>query len=232
MAKDNWYLIIIAFLLLALGISVQRWISFKKDSKDKDSIIAEQNDTIRYRKNQFGRLVSEKLAAQATAREIAKAYPTLEKELKDEFNVKMRDMRAYIQNVVQAQGGGKSTVVNNYYVDSLGKKIEYRDVNFDDGYLKFKSSVFEDLDFGDAEYVYSDTITSVITSKKKWLFGNEKLFASTSLRNPNAKSIATTNILVNDYRDKRFVIYGGVGYDPFNNKVVINVGLGYALIKF
>lgn len=232
MKRDILYLIIIAALLFAAFFFYNRTRILRDRNDQKDVIISEQHDSIRYHKNDKGRIVSEKLAAQATAREIAKAYPQLEKELREDFDVKMKDLRAYIKNQIQVQGNGRSTVTNNYYTDSVGTKVEYRDINFDDGYLRFQSSVFEGLDFGDSRYTYTDTIRTVISGKRKWLFGKETVHAESSLSNPAAKVTGTTNILINNYRDKRFCVYVGPGYDFLNNQMTINVGVGYTLIKF
>lgn len=232
MKRDTIYFIIIAILLFATGFFATRWMRAKKSSEDKDSIIAEKNDTIRYHINDKGRIVAEKNAAVASSKEIAKAYPQLEKELKDDFDIKIKNLKAYIRNEIIASGGGKASVTNNYYTDSAGNKVEYRDVKFSDGYLKFESTVFEGLDFGESKYTYQDTIVTAIHSKKNWIFGRERLLAVSSLRNPNARVSSTTNILIDNYRDKRFVIYGGVGYDPFNNRPAITVGVGYAIFKF
>jgi hypothetical protein len=69
--------------------------------------------------------------------------------------------------------------------------------------------------------------------KKKWLgFGKDQLYATTSLRNPNAKVISATNLLVDTFKDKRWIVYVGVGYDPINNTVTPNIGVGYSLLKF
>lgn len=230
--RDVVYLVIICVLLVLGLIILDSKDEWKEKAKQKDSIIAEKNDTIRYHKNESGRIVAEKNAALASSKEIAKAYPQLEKELKEDFDIKIKNLKTYIRNEIIASGGGKASVTNNYIIDSAGNKVEYRDVKFDDGYLKFESLVFEGLDFGESKYTYQDTITTAIHAKKNWIFGRERLLAVSSLRNPAARVSATTNILVDNYRDKRFCIYVGPGYDFLNNKMTINVGVGYAIFKF
>lgn len=231
MNRDIIYLIVIACLLGLGFFFYDRWQKLREVNQQKDSIIAEQNDTIRHRINQFGKVVAEKLAAQATARQLAEAYPQLEKELKDEFDIKIRDLKSYIRNEITARGQGQASVTNNYYIDSLGNKIATRDLRFNDGYLDFRSTI-DSTSLANSVYIYTDTIVTAIHSKKKWFLGSEKLFASSMLKNPNARVSASTNLLVDDYRDKRFVIYVGAGYDPFNNRPVISAGIGYAIFKF
>lgn len=220
-----------AFFLGVLIATIIMYFAWKHEEKGYRSIIAEKEDTLRYERNSKGRIVAEKIAAEATVKQLKDFYPEVVRELKEEFDVKMKDMKAYVKNQIVAQGSGKALVTNNYYTDSSGVRVEYRDVNFDDGYLKFKSSIFEGLDFGESTYTYTDTISTVIYHKKNWLFGKERTYASTGLRNPNAKIIGSTNLLVSE-RDKRFVIYGGIGYDPLNNRPALTIGIGYAIIKF
>lgn len=231
MKRDVIYLIVIA-CLLALGFFFyDRWQKLREINTQKDTIIAEQNDSIRHRTNEYGRVVAEKLAAQATAKQLAEAYPQLEKELKDEFDIKIRDLKSYIRNQITARGQGQASVVNNYYIDSAGNKIATRDLRFADGYLDFRSTI-DTTSLANSTYTYTDTIVTAIHSRKKWFLGKESLYASSSLKNPNARVTASTNLLVDDVRDKRFVIYVGAGYDPFAQQATINIGLGYALIKF
>jgi len=232
MDRDLVYVGIIAVASLLAFYLFHRNRDLAEQIDHKNNIIAEKEDTIRYKTNNEGKLVAEKLAAQATAKEIAKAYPNIEEEIKRDFDVKLGDMKAYIKNQFAANGKGNSTINNHYYTDSAGNEFKRRDLLFQDGYLRFTASIYDSADIASSFYTYSDTITTVIHSKKKWFLGKESLYASSLLRNPNAKVTGTTNLLVDTYRDKRFVIYVGAGYDPFNNQPTISLGVGYALIKF
>lgn len=227
-----WKTVVPAVILLLLFIVLMTlWRESENDVKNLRAIVDEKNDSLRYERNDKGHIISQKRAAEATAKQLAEAYPEVVRELSEEFDVKMKDMKAYVQNQFKAQGQGRASITNNYYTDSTGAKVEYKDFAFDDGYLKFESVMFEGLDFGESKYTYTDTISTVIHRKKNWLFGKEYLYSSSSLKNANARVTGTTNLLTG-VRDKRIVIYAGVGYDFLNNRPSLNVGVGYALIKF
>ena len=166
----------------------------------------------------------------ASRDQIAAAYPEIVKELKEEFDVKLKDMEVYIKNEFKAQGSGNGTVIHNHYTDSSGTTVPYWEVKAFDGYLDFSGKVSDSLSM-DYKYTYTDTITTVISTKKKWFLGKETTYANSMLRNKNAKVTGATNVMV-DKKDKRFVIYVGVGYDPFMGQPTISVGGGFALIKF
>lgn len=224
------------FVILLLALIIMFLIFYANHRRKQlidnyNSIVAEKDDTIRYERNDKGHIVAQKLAAEATAKQLKESYPEIVKELKEEFDVKMKDLKAYVKNEFSANGKGDASVTNNYYTDSAGNEVRRRDLLFQDGYLRFSATIYDSTTFASSFYSYSDTITTVVHTKRKWFLGKESLYASTSLKNPNAKVTGTTNLLVN-VRDKRFVVYGGVGYDPLNNRPAITIGLGYALIKF
>lgn len=222
---------VILILLLLVGFMFQRINKLSETVKNKDSIIAEKNDSLEYRRNESGRLVAEKLAAEASYKEIREAYPRLAAELKADFDVKMKDLKAYVRNEIQASGSGNAEVHNHYTTDSTGKRYPYWELKASDGYLNFSADVIDSL-HAPYKYSYQDTIVTVVHTKKKNWFAKEKLFTSSSLSNPNAKSVNSTSLLVSDYKDKRWVVWAGVGYDIINTQPMLGVGIGYALIKF
>jgi hypothetical protein len=197
--------------------------------RQKETIITEQNAEIKYRKNKEGQLIAEKEIAEANVKAIAAAYPLLEKELSEQFDIKIKNLKAYIKNEFEARGSGTSTVTNNYYDSSTHQS--YRRLNFNDGYLSFKSFI-DSTNNAISTYTYSDTITTVLSGKKTWFLGTEKLYATSKFNNPAAKISGSTNILVKDHKDKRFVISAGIYGDPILRSWGVGLHFGYALIKF
>lgn len=227
----DYKLIAIVVLIAMLGITLYVNHNLKSDLESKTSIIEEKTAEIAYRTSETGRIIAEKVAAEATAKHFAEAYPQLAEELKKEFEIKLKDVKAYVRNEIMAQGKGEGTTVNNYYTDSTGVKRLKQEISIDDNYLRLEAIIL-DTNRYTYNYIYTDTITTVISAKRKWFLGNEKLFATSSLRNPNAKVTGTTNILIKDHRDKRFVLSAGAYYDPFRQNYGLGVHFGYALIKF
>lgn len=228
--KSGWPYIAIVGLLVVIGLMLSHIKKVERESTRKDSIIAEKNDSLRYERTESGRLRVEKAAAVASTKEFKEAYPKLAEELKKEFDVKVKDLKAYVRAEFEARGSGNGSVSNTYYVDSTGQR--YKEFKMDDGYLKFRTTLFDSLTKAPYEYTYSDTLTYGFKTEKKWFLGKEKLMGFGGLRNPNARITKATNVLIDDYKDKRWVVMAGAGVNPFDGKIIPLVGVGYALFKF
>lgn len=226
-------IIVVSFILILMLLSL--WLATSRENIEKQlrSVIAEKNDSIRYHKNDNGKILAEKLAAEIRAKDLEKMYPEVAAELERSFDIKIKNLKAYIKNEFSAQGAGTGSVnIHNHY-DSLTKKtIRFRDFDMDDGYLTFNTRLYDSLSSSLYKYTYSDTAQTVISSKRKWLFGKEQLYATTMFSNPNSKITGTTNILIKNHRDKRFAVMVGAGYDPFQTKPTVMVGLGWTILKF
>jgi hypothetical protein len=230
MNKDLLYLVVIGVLVGASFFFYDQWQKSLETVRQKESIITEQSAEIKYRKTKEERIIATKDAAVLSSQEIAKAYPQVIEQLKKEFDIKLKDVRAYIRNEFEARGQGVSTITN-YYVDSAGNKIDSRELLFDDGYLMFRS-VLDSSSHAMSTYVYRDTISTILSTKKKWFLGNEKMYASSMLQNKNALVTGSTNLMVSTYRDKRWTLSAGAYYDPIRQDYGLGIIFGYALIKF
>lgn len=223
---------VIALLIVAIIVMKARLDDAEFASQRKDTIIAEKSAVIEYHVTENGRLVASKLAAEATAKEALAAYPEIVEKLQRDFDVKIKDVKAFVQTSFQAQGTGETTITNNYYQDSTGNKVRSRLLTFDDPYLHFETTLFDSLTSSMATYIYTDTITMSFHSKRRWLLGKETLYASAMLGNPKAKVLSTTNVLIKEARDKRIFIGPAVMYDPFSQRWSAGITIGYGLLKF
>lgn len=217
-------------LAVAAFFLADRLEKVSEASKRKDTIISEKEAQITHWKTESGRQAMEKDAAIASAQEFRDAYPKLAEELKKEFDVKVKDLKAYVRAEFQARGEGTGSVSNTYYVDSTGQR--YKEFKMDDGYLNFRTTLFDSLTNAPYEYTYTDTLTYGFSVKKKWFLGKERLYGFGGLRNPQARINASTNVLIDDFKDKRFSIGPYVGYSFTQNRVDFGVSLQYGLFKF
>lgn len=199
--------------------------TYRKDEtiSNLKSVIDEKNDTIHYYLNENGRLVSEKKAAEVRANELRALYPQIYKSITNDLNIRMRDLKAYMESEFKVTGTGTSEVHNHYNNQSGVKEITSRD-----GYLDY-SGVIIDSVTAKYSYTYTDTIKQTISAKRRWFFGNESLYGSAVLSNPNAKIIGGKSVLIKEYRDKRFGLGVGVFYD---GTFRLGVGIHYNLLKF
>lgn len=238
MQKDIIYVSIIAILAVLFFMSRDKINKLERDKNNLSSIIHEKDDSITYYKNESGQNVAQKEAAVLRANQLEEHYPKLIEEIKKDFDIKLKNLRVAVQNDIKASGTGNASVVHHHYHDSAGQTKQMTEVKVNDGYLDFTAKVYDSLN-APYQYTYEDTITTVLSIEKKWFgFGREKMLASTKLNNPNARVINTTNVVVDSYKDKRWVLFVGAGYgvavgrDQVQWGPTINVGVGRALLKF
>lgn len=198
--------------------------------KQYQSVITEKDAVIKYHVNDKGKIIAEKEASQISTKEFLDAYQSEAERLRNDMDIRTKNLRAYIQASFDAKGQGTGSVINNYY-DSAGHKMLTRHFTMTDGYLTF-NAIIDSTAKSNYVYDYQDSLIYAFHVKKKWLLAPEKFYGSGMLSNKNAKITNATNVLINDYKDKRWVISAGVGYDPFSNQFRPVVSLGYALFKF
>ena len=234
MKTHLYYITTIVALIILGAFFYNKWQDSNAEVRRKDSVIAEKNAEIKFRTNRQGQIVAEKEAAILRAKEIEDSYPAIAEKLEKSFDIKVKNLKAYIENQFHARGEGTAPIItNNYYDTATNRMVTAHKVDINDGYLDFHSVQFDSLKQVFYEYMYTDTASTAIHGKKKWLFGNEKLYATTIFNNPNAAITGTTNILVDSYKDKRWVISAGVSYVPFGEQhFQPTISVGYAIFKF
>lgn len=223
--------VIIAILAVLIYGSVATVIKLKKELIQNKSVLSEKTDSIRYYRTDNGKLVAEKSAALLSTKDVSDSYPQVVAQLK-EIDIRLKNMKAFMQSSFQANGSGTGIINNHYYVDSTGRRVAYKEFSMHDGYLSFRTTLYDSTVQSTYEYSYTDTISTVIHSKKKWFFGDEKIYATSLLKNPNAKVTGTTNLLIDTHKDKRFYVGVGASYSPLTNTFAPSVHVGYALFKF
>jgi hypothetical protein len=220
-------------ILVLLTGCVALYYLWRRDSNklaSAESVLTEKEATIKYLKSESGRTISQKPVPEISKADFEKHYADLARELKEDFNLKLRNVRTALQAEIQAQGKGVVTVVRDTIYQPNGSSIEIDSIFVRDGYLSLTGGM-ADRTFG-YKYTYQDTAIFAISTTKKWLFGKESLTGSVRLSNRNARVISQTAVSIKDYRDKRFVVSVGAGYDPFGNRFVPSIHFGWALLKF
>lgn len=223
-------LIVIVALVLISGYLYGEWRKAEHESKRKSTVIEEKDADIQHWQTESGRQAMMKDAAIANTKEFTEAYPKLADELKREFDIKVKDLKAIVRAEFQARGQGVGNISNTYYVDSTG--VRYKEFKMDDGYLSFNTMLYDSSVNAPYKYSYTDTLTYGFTTKKKWLLAREKLYGFGGLKNPNAKITKTTNVLISDFRDKRFSVGPYAGYSLRHGDVDFGFSVQYSLFKF
>lgn len=249
MKKDYIYIAIIVLLAIAGIVIYGAYDDKRNEAKSLLSASSEKDAKVEKLTNALGEEIYRKQAAEVRIKDLEKSYPELAATLEKQFDIKVKNLKAYIENQFQVHGTGTGTIINNNYgYDSATKtasdSLKYSVPN--DKYLKFnvsfKVSFKDKFTFTQSPYTYtySDTVKTVIASNKKFFqfWKNEKLYATTKFGNQNSQITGATNILVNDFKDKRFSVSLSVGYGLLKVKDEIHTGffigpsVSYSLFKF
>lgn len=226
--KQILIIIGMAIALLIVTLLLEKNSEYTKALETK---LSNSNQEVEYLKSETGNLLARARAAEVRADDISKIYPEIANTLIKDFDIKVKDLKVFISSEIKATSTGTGTITNNHYhVTSEGDSVRYSEFSMNDGYLRMSASLFDSL-HSPYRYEYADTISVAIHTDRKWLFGKEQLYTTSMLANPSAKVVGGKNILVKDYRDKRFGIGVGVVYNPFSGTHV-GIGLQYNLIKF
>lgn len=228
--KNKYIIIAGLILILIIGYLLYVIRDLRDSNKSKDSVITEQQATITYRTNKEGKLIADKQAAEARLQDFVKAYPLLAEQIKS-MGIDVKNLKAAYQAKFVVEGKGNTTIVHNHYTDSTGRKQDSTHLNVSDGYLTFHATLYDSLHTA-YKYIYQDEITVATYIKKKWFLGKKQMYSSSMLGNKNAKVTNSTDVLIKDYKDKRFSIGPYVGYDVFKNKLSGGISLQWALFKF
>lgn len=225
------YITIITTMALAIFFLFDRWHKAVHKTEEQQSILTEKQDSIRYHKNKFNQVVSEKKSADITTKEFQDFYKSETAKLKDQLDINAKNIKAYMDAKFVAAGHGQGTVIHNHYIDSTGRTQDSTSLSVADGHLSFHATIYDSLHLH-YKYTYSDSMTFAISVKKKWFLGKESLYGSGVFGNQNTKITHSTSVLIKDYRDKRWVVSAGVSYNPFINQFQPALHFGYALFKF
>lgn len=190
------------------------------------------SEMITYR-NDNGRLLSQVSAAEIRAKDIEKQLPEVYASLKKDFDIKSRNLRAYMQAEFVARGSGNATITKIDTVLQTNSKFEPFAVIVQDGYLSLQADVYDSLT-APYEYEYADTIKYAFHMKGKFL-QRKQLYGTGMLSNPNAMIVNSDAVLVNEFKDKRWGIGPALTYGVSSDgKLNFNFGISvhYSLIKF
>lgn len=199
-------------------------------NKQKDNIIAEKNAVIEYKTNENGDLVAEKTAALASRDAIKNAYNAEVGRIRKNFDVKLKDMQSFITAKIETIGEGKSSARDTLIIKKDGIEITGKKIRINEEWVSLTGILLNN----DFEYRYStrDSVTFVTSFKRDKFLGPKKLIVNGISHNPNSNIAGLRNIVVDDFKPKRFSLGPALFYDPFDNQFRVGVSVNYSVIKF
>jgi len=220
------YLLPLALLIMVL-LFLYAW-NLRSKLERSESILTEKESQITYFKSQSGKTVSEKPAAEISKSDLEKHYSDIAADLRD-MKIKFSRLEAVSKAAIEAKGEGVVTIVRDTIPVPGSVPVILDSVFITDGWLDLRGGI-KGQRFG-YTYSYQDSIVMAISGKRKWFLGNERLYGSARVSNPNARATSLTSVLLK-HRDKRFVISLGANYDPFTNRFSPGIHAGWSLLKF
>jgi hypothetical protein len=224
--------IFLALALVGVIVLAEQNRRLRAKSDRQESVIREKTDSLRYERNRAGQLVAEKAAAEVTLKELQTNYGAELRQIREELGVAKRELKAFVKSEFEARGTGETTIEHHHHYDNEGNVVRVDSFRIKDGYLDMLGSIRDSTRIS-YEYTYTDEILHAFQFRRKWAFGKQELYSVSRLRNPNARVTNSTAVLVNEYKDKRWVISTGVSWTPFSPvQFQPSITVGYAWIKF
>lgn len=228
--KPAYY--IIGALLIALMTAIFVMRSLTARLKSSEQVNHELIDTVRTWKNKAGQNVSDKRAAEVSLKDAKAFYAGELQQIRETFEIRDKNLRSFISAQFNATGKGSVTMSFDTTIQhSSNVRVHTPMFRVSDGFLDFKGAMPDSLHL-DYEYQYRDSVIFATSWKKNGLFRKKTLMVSGAFGNKNATITGLRNVVVSDFKDKRFGIGPMVGYDVLNNRPVVGVSVQYSLIRF
>lgn len=228
--KPAYY--IIGALAIILVIVLYANSLLKRKIRSSEQVNHELIDTVRTWKNKAGQNVSDKRAAEVSPKD-AKAFYAVElQQIRETFEIRDKNLRSFISAQFNATGKGSVTMSFDTTIQhSSNVRVHTPMFRVSDGFLYFKGAMPDSATLN-YEYSYRDSVIFATSWKKNGLFRKKTLLVSGAFGNKNATITGLRNVVVSDFKDKRFGIGPMVGYDVLNNRPVVGVSVQYSLIRF
>jgi len=223
---------IIAILMVILAATLYGLHRLNAQIKSSQQVNHELIDTVRTWKNKAGQSVSDTRAAEISLKDAKAFYAGELQQIRETFEIRDKNLRSFISAQFNATGKGSVTMSFDTTIQhSSNVRVHTPMFRVSDGFLDFKGTMPDSLHLN-YEYFYRDSVIFATSWKKNGLFRKKTLLVSGAFGNKNATITGLRNVVVSDFKDKRFGIGPMVGYDVLNNRPVVGVSVQYSLIRF
>jgi hypothetical protein len=228
--------------LLALGIILWLLRVHGAEIAGKDSIIAEKDSHITYHQNKAQEAIATVAQVRASAAAYREAHPEEMAAIVKEFAVRQEQLESYIRASFKAQNKGVSVVHTTFVPDTATAdptdSIQEASFDISDNYLTMHGDTKTQPGLPwlkvNWDYAYIDTLSFVGREQKNGFLGLGKktYWLDGKVENPKAQITSLRNFQVKEFTDKRWAVGPGVMLDPFSGRVVLGIGISYAILRF
>jgi len=225
--------LIFVFFVVFASFSAYR-IGVNKHVSDLNQVLAEKSDTITYYKDRNNHEVARRIAAETSAKLIARWYPERVDSIKKEYGIRLKNLQSFYKVNSTSQGSADVALTDTTIViekpgipnDTSHVKV----FNYYDQWITLSGTVFGD--HIKPVWETRESIDLVLHRKRKGLLGPKELLVDARSSNPHSHITNLESINIGSERLKPFGIGVFAGYDPFTGRPTIGVGLNYTFIRF
>ena len=225
--------------LVAVGVIFWLLRKHKAETDGLSSLIGADKGQIAYHENKAREAIAQAVQARVSLDQYKESHPEEVAAILKEFGLKQAQLESYLKASFQVRDNGVSVVRTIYVPDTTTVAVDStKEAVFEvaDKFLKFKGRIITMPDFPWQEvawkYNYSDTMTFVGRTDRKWFGGKQKYFVDGMVKNPKAQITSLRNVEITEFKDKRWSIGPAVLFDPFSGTVRFGVSAQYAIFKF
>lgn len=233
----KYVLLLLLFLLLCF-ISIRSYLKGKSDVNAIQNIIKAQSDSIKYFKDETGKLHAQVISQQASSGIINAYYKPLIDSLANQLKIKDKQISAFISVKDSTSGSFVSfldTIVQHDTLVITKLDTSYR-VNYADYWLKFSGYFKPNSNLFHGSYTIIDSLSFITYNKPSGFLGlgPKKLYLDVSSSNPNTivKNIRDFSIVNEPLKPFAFGPAIIVTYTNGHISVVPGIGVSYSLWRF
>jgi hypothetical protein len=221
-------IIIIVVLVAACVAFYIRAEIYSARNDGLESIIAEKEDTIRTYKNKLGNEVASKRAAEASISVIKESYKKEIEDINKNFNVKIKNLEAYIEAETTSGGTIVTEIRDTVVVDTLYREYGYKRFTYRDEWISLNGLIAEGK--VKIDWLAKDELKIIFYEKSNGFFGKKTLYVDATSLNPYTKIDNLKGIKVGERRVKRFGVGPYIGYGT--KGLDFGLAVHYSVIKF
>lgn len=208
-------------------------LSLRKASNDleaTESVLKAKQANLITLMNDNGELIQQRQTAVTSKENIEKYYKEAIVDIKENHNIKLKNVKDYYRGKMQAKGSGK-TIIKDSLITVNDTIMVYKAFNFNDQFLSLNGLIKkQELSI---KYSYTDSLSFVSYIKKVGgLFSRKKeSYVSIKTENPNSAFLNFENVKLSSEKVKKISAGLGLGIDLHGN-VTPQLQVHYSLVRF
>lgn len=233
----KYVLLLLLFLLLCF-ISIRSYLKGKSDVNAIQNIIKAQSDSIKYFKDETGKLHAQVISQQGSSDIINAYYKPLIDSLANQLKIKDKQISAFISVKDSTSGSFVSFLDTIVQHDTLliTKLDTTYGVKYSDYWLKFSGYFKPNSNLFHGSYTMIDSLSFITFYKPKGFLGlsGKQWFLDVSSNNPNTVIRNIRDFSILEQKNKFFSVGPSIiaTYTNGHFSVIPGIGIQFSVLKF